>query len=96
MPSHLIPLDKARADAARRASTAKVTTVTPELLGLPLFQARWFASLAELSLSVTRAPAAGPAGHVVAQDPGAGESNTRGGLVHLVVSSVERELTDGR
>ncbi len=95
MPSHLIPLDKARADAAPRASTAKVATVTPELVGLPLFQARWFAGFAELSVSVTRATAAGPAGHVVAQYPGAGESNTRGGLVHLVVSSVERALTDG-
>jgi beta-lactam-binding protein with PASTA domain len=96
MPSHLIPLDKARADATRRASTAKVATVTPELLGLPLFQARWFASLARLSVSVTRATAAGPAGHVVAQYPGAGESNTRGGLVHVVVNNVERALTDGR
>ena len=96
MLSHLIPLDKARADAARRASTAKVATVTPELLGLPLFKARWFAGLAELSVSVTRATAAGPAGHVVEQYPVAGESNTRGGLVHIVVSSVERALRDGR
>jgi beta-lactam-binding protein with PASTA domain len=96
MPSHLIPLDKGRADAARRASNAKVATVTPELLGLPLFQARWFAGLAALSLSVTRATAAGPAGHVVAQDPVAGEPSTRGGLVHIVVSNVEQALTDGR
>ena len=96
MLSHLIPLDKARADAARRASTANVATVTPELLGLPLFQARWFAGLAELSVSVKRATAAGPAGHVVEQYPVAGESNTRGGLVHIVVSSVERALRDGR
>ena len=96
MPSHLIPLDKARADAARRASTAKVAAVTPELLGLPLFQARWFASLAGLSVSVSRATAAVPAGYVVAQYPVAGESNTRGGLVHIVVSRVERALTNGR
>jgi hypothetical protein len=32
----------------------------------------------------------------VAQYPGAGESNIRGGLVHVVVNNVERALTDGR
>lgn len=96
MPSHLTPLDKAKANAVRRAPTATVATVTPELLGLPLFQARWFAGLAELLLSVTRAPATGPAGHVVAQYPGAGESITRGGLIHIVIGNVEKALKDGR
>ena len=96
MPSHLIPLDKGRADAARRASNAKVATVTPELLGLPLFQARWFAGLAEISVSVTRATADGPAGHVVAQYPVAGESITRGGQIQVVVSNVEMALKNGR
>ena len=66
------------------------------VLGIPQSGPPWFAGLAELSVSVTRATAAGPAGHVVAQYPVAGESNTRGGLVHIVVSRVERALTDGR
>ena len=96
MPSLLIPLDKARADAAQRARSAKAAAVTPQLLGLPLFQARWFANLAELSVSVTRAAASGPAGHVVAQYPSAGEPSFRDGLVHIVVIDVERRLTDGR
>lgn len=96
MRSHLIPLDKARADAARHTPAATAATVTPELLGLPLFQARWFASLAELSLSVTRAPATGPVGHVVTQYPIAGERIVRGGLVHIVVSNVERALQEVR
>lgn len=96
MRSHPAPLDEARADAARHARTAEAATVTPGLLGLPLFQARWFAGLDELSVSVTRAAATGPAGHVLAQYPVAGEPIVRGGLVHVVVSNVERELRDGR
>ncbi len=72
---------------AEQAQTgSRVRAMTPDLVGLGLARARWFAQLAGFSLAIASQVVDGPPGRVLAQYPAGGQRSRQGARIQVVLS----------
>ena len=82
---------------AEQAQTgSRVRAMTPDLIGLGLVRARWFARLAGFSLAIASQVAAGPPGRVLVQYPAGGQRSRQGARIQVVLSGPEVAVPDLR
>ena len=70
--------------------------MTPDLIGLGLARARWFARLAGFSLAITSQVMDGPPGRVLAQYPAGGQRSRQGARIQVVLSGPEVAVPEVR
>jgi beta-lactam-binding protein with PASTA domain len=70
--------------------------VTPDLVGLGLARARWFARLAGFSIAIASQVVEGPPGRVLAQYPGGGHRSRQGARIQIVLSGPEVAVPEVR
>jgi beta-lactam-binding protein with PASTA domain len=82
------------ADAAEAGS--RVRAMTPDLIGLGVARARWFARLAGFSLAIASQVVDGPPGRVLAQYPAGGQRSRQGARIQIILSGPEVAVPDVR
>jgi serine/threonine-protein kinase len=70
--------------------------MTPDLVGLGMARARWFARLAGFSLTIASQVADGPPGRVLAQHPAGGQRSRQGARIQVILSGPEVAVPDVR
>jgi beta-lactam-binding protein with PASTA domain len=70
--------------------------MTPDLVGLGLARARWFARLAGFSLAITDQVTDGPPGRVLAHYPAGGQRSRQGARIRVVLSGPEVAVPEVR
>jgi beta-lactam-binding protein with PASTA domain len=70
--------------------------MTPDLVGLGLARARWFARLAGFSLAIASQAVDGPPGRVLAQYPAGGQRSRKGARIQVVLSGPEVAVPEVR
>lgn len=82
---------------AEQAQTgSRVRAMTPDLVGLGLARARWFARLAGFSLAIASQVVDGPPGRVLAQYPAGGQRSRQGARIQVVLSGPEVAVPEVR
>jgi hypothetical protein len=75
---------------------SRLRAMTPDLIGLDLVRARWFAMLSGFSLTIASQVADGNAGRVLAQYPAAGQRSRRGARIQVVLSGPQVQIPEFR
>jgi hypothetical protein len=70
--------------------------MTPDLIGLGLARARWFARLAGFSLAIASQVADGPPGRVLVQYPAGGQRSRQGARIQVILSGPQVAVPDLR
>ena len=70
--------------------------MAPDLIGLGLARARWFARLAGFSLAIASQVVDGPPGRVLAQYPAGGQRSRQGARIQVALSGPEAAVPEVR
>ena len=90
------PLTPRERIAEQAEAGSRVRAMTPDLIGLGLARARWFARLAGFSLAIASQVADGPPGRVMVQYPAGGQRSRQGARIQVILSGPEVAVPDLR